>query len=74
MAFKPYIISHLLEFSLKFFMVSKGMHQGSPPSLLLFALSIEPLTMAIMLHPDIKGYLTPHSQYKVCIYADDTHL
>lgn len=56
------------------FILTRGMAQGSPVSLLLFALAIEHLAMAIRQNPQIRGVTVDTKKYKILLYADDVLL
>ena len=55
----------------EYFNLHRGTHQGCPLSQLLFALAIEPLSIALKTSPNISGILRWGTEHKVSLYADD---
>ena len=55
----------------KLFSLKRGTRQGSPISLLLFALVIEPLSIVLKLKPEICGIHRWGFTHKLSLYADD---
>lgn len=58
-------------FRSKYFSLHRGTRQGCPLSPLLFALSIEPLAIALRSLGDFQGVLRGEREHKVSLYADD---
>ena len=56
------------------FLVSRGIRQGCPLSMLLFIIGIEPLTRKILSSTEIQGISLGTSSLKVSHYADDLTL
>ena len=54
-----------------YFPLGRGTRQGCPLSPLLFAISIEPLAIALRLCKDFKGIQRDGLELKVSLYADD---
>lgn len=55
----------------RFFPLTRGTRQGSPISPLLFALVIEPLSIALKYKPEICGIHRKGLTHKLSLYADD---
>lgn len=55
----------------QYFHLSRGTRQGCPISPLLFALVIEPLSIALKSSPLISGIHRGRKEYKLSLYADD---
>lgn len=54
-----------------YFPLSRGTRQGCPLSPLLFALAIEPLSIALKASPAFCGVKREGTEYRVSLYADD---
>lgn len=54
--------------------MSNGTRHGCPFCPLLFILCLEHLAEAIRSHPDIRGVLMHHREYKLSLFADDVLL
>lgn len=54
-----------------YFSLHRGTRQGCPLSSLLFAITIEPLSIALRSHPQILGILRGEAEQKVALYTDD---
>lgn len=54
------------------FWLGRGTRQGCPLSLILFAISLEPLAAAIRGNPKIKGVDIDSTVFKLNLFADDT--
>lgn len=54
-----------------YFPLSRGTRQGCPMSPLLFALAIEPLSIALKSSSAFSGIRREGTEYKVALYADD---
>lgn len=68
---KPYTRIRMPDCNSDFFEVGRRTRQGCPLLPLLFALAYEPLAIATLSHPDIKGYTVGSITYKLGICADD---
>ena len=55
----------------QYFQLSRGTHQGCPISPLLFALAIEPLSIALKSLPTLSGIHRGGEEHRVSLYADD---
>lgn len=55
----------------EYFQLHRSTRQGLPLSLLLFAIVMEPLSIALRSHPDICGITRDGVKLKVALYADD---
>ena len=55
----------------EYFHLYRSTRQGCPLSPLLFAIAIEPLSIALRSNPLITGLFRHHTQVKVSLYADD---
>lgn len=54
-----------------YFQIGRGTRQGCPLSPLLFALAIEPLSLALTHASLVKGVIRENQEQKVSLYADD---
>ncbi len=54
-----------------FFPLTRGTRQGCPMSPLLFAIAIEPLSIALKANRSISGIRRGGAEHKVSLYADD---
>lgn len=55
----------------EYFRLHRSTRQGCPLRLLLFAIVMEPLSIALRCHPDICGITRNGVELKVALYADD---
>lgn len=67
----PYAVVQTGNVLSKSFSLQRGTCQGCPLSLLLFALSLEPLAQSIRQNPSISPICIKATEHKISLYADD---